>query len=1047
MGLLIAHPTRAQTFPPNFAGIQLATGLDPVGMDIAPNGRIFLTEKSGNIRIVSNGTLLPTPFLTIPNVDNYNERGVQGIVLDPDFSTNNFVYVYYTYKAPGGSVSNNRVSRFTANGDIALSGSERVLLDIDPLSSAGNHNGGSLAFKDGKLLISVGENANGDNAQSFTTLKGKILRLNPDGSIPTDNPFYNSTVGNNRAIWALGLRNPFRIVVQPGTGTVFVNDVGQSAYEEINQVVAGKNYGWPGIEGNRTNQTPPTNYQDPVYAYNHDSGCSITAGEFYNPSTAQFPSSYMGKYFFADYCGGWIKTMDPATKSITSFSTGLNRPLVIKVGLDGSLYFIARGGIGGGSDADNTSSNGGVLWKVTYTGNGMPVVAVQPVNKTVSVGESVTFSVSASGTPTPTYQWQRNGVAISGATAASYVLPSVTLNDNGAVFKVVVSNSAGSVTSGEATLTVLTNQKPTATIITPTAGKTYSGGDVIDFSGRGVDPEDGNLPASALSWRVDLYHYDIPTHFHPVLESTSGISSGSFTIPVSGETSPHVLYRIYLTVTDSKGATTTSTVDVNPIQSVITLVSQPAGLTVKFDGTVVTTPFTFTGVSGISRSLDVVDQTKNGSNYTFYSWSDGGAAAHTLNTPSTAATITATYIRSADVVSGVTNGVSYTYVEGEYASLPAFSTLTPVKTGTTTDFTLAPRNREDNFAFLFKGYVDLPTDGKYTFYTQSDDGSRLSIGGAVVVDNDGLHGFLEKSGSIYLKAGKHAIDVTFFERDGDQILNVLYEGPGIGKKTIPSSVLFYAPVGTPGSGGLADGIYELEPQHAIGKRLLVSGAGTADGTEVQIGTANGSVSQGWKLTDVGGGFYDLSPQYILSKRLDVNNAGRENGTKVQIWTSNTTQAQRWKVIDKGNNIYEFAPECALDKRLDVSGVSTSDGTKLITWTSTGGANQRWKLISRSSARLAEERIPGDKPVGTGLANYPNPFDQTTTVTFPISSSARQSLIQIYTLQGELVRSIDVSTNQEGRYELSRDRLGDGIYIYRLLGDGILKASQRLIISN
>ncbi|GAB2588390.1 hypothetical protein GCM10027190_41630 [Spirosoma areae] len=1039
--LLTGHRTAAQTFPANFASVQIATGLDPVGLDSAPDGRIFITEKSGKVRIVKNGALLPTPFVTIPNVDNVNERGLQGIVLDPNFNANNFVYVYYTYKAPGGSVSNNRVSRFTASGDVALAGSEVVLLNIDPLSSAGNHNGGSMAFKDGKLLITVGENANGANSQSFTTLKGKILRLNPDGSIPTDNPYYSSTTGNNRSIWALGLRNPFRIAVQPGTGIIVINDVGQSSYEEINQGLAGKNYGWPGIEGFRTTQTPPANYQDPAYAYNHSSGCSITAGEFYNPPTAQFPAQYVGKYFFADYCGGWIKTIDPVTKSLATFATGLNRPVAIRTGQDGSMYILARAGIGGGSDADNTSSNNGILLKVTYTGNGMPVIAAQPLSKTASVGESVTFSVSASGTPAPAYQWQRNGVAISGATSVSYVIPAVSPGDNGAVFKVVVSNTAGSVTSNNATLTVLSTQKPTATITTPVVGKTYTAGDVIQFSGTGTDAQGNPLPASALTWKVDLYHYDSPGHFHPVLAATTGISSGSFTIPVSGETSPNVLYRIYLTVTDSNGATSTSTVDVNPIRSVITLATEPAGLTVKFDGALVTTPFTFTGVSGVTRSLEALDQSKNGSAYTFYAWSDGGAATHTLTTPAATTTITATYIRSADVVSGLTGGVSYTYVEGAYATLPAFATLTPVKTGLTPDFNLSPRNRDDDFAFRFKGYVDLPTDGKYFFFTQSDDGSRLAIGNTTVVDNDGLHGTLEKSGAAYLRAGKHAIEVTFFERTGGQILSVGYEGPGISKKTIPAAVLFSVPESTTTTAPLANGIYELEPQHAIGKRLTISGASIEDGTEAQIATANGAASQSWKLTNVSGGIYELEPQHALSKRLDVSGSSPADGAKVQLWPGNLSTAQRWKLIDKGNNTFELEPQCAPGNRLDVLGAATTYGASVVSRTATGGTNQLWKLTFKSAARRAAEA----RPASLLLANYPNPFGQKTTITFQLPAQARHCLLQIHNLQGELVRSIDVSANREGSYQFSREDLPAGVYVYSLVADGARKASRRLIV--
>ncbi|MEJ7659814.1 MAG: PQQ-dependent sugar dehydrogenase [Hymenobacter sp.] len=248
------HRLVAQTFPSNFAGVQIATGLDPVGMDVAPDGRVFLAEKDGKVRVIKGNALLPTPFVTIPEVDNFNERGLLKVLLDPNFTNNHYLYVYYTHKV--GTVSNNRVSRFTANGDLAVAGSEKVLIDIDPLGSVGYHNGGGLAIVNNQLFISVGENTVASNAQSFTTLKGKILRLNTDGSIPVDNPFYKTATGLNRAIWALGLRNPFRLAAQAGTGRLFINDVGAGSWEEINDGTAGKNYGWPGIEGPRTNQTP-----------------------------------------------------------------------------------------------------------------------------------------------------------------------------------------------------------------------------------------------------------------------------------------------------------------------------------------------------------------------------------------------------------------------------------------------------------------------------------------------------------------------------------------------------------------------------------------------------------------------------------------------------------------------------------------------------------------------------------------------------------------------------------------------------------------------
>ena len=215
-------------------------------MAFAPDGRLFVCEQGGRLRVIKNGVLLATPFVTV-STDSSGERGLLGIAFDPDFANNQFVYAYYTATTP---TLHNRVSRFTANGDVAVPGSETIILDLNNLSSADNHNGGAMHFGiDGKLYIAVGENANPPNAQTLSNLLGKMLRINADGSIPTDNPFFNTASGVNRAIWALGLRNPFTFTVQPGTGRIFINDVGQDTSEEINDGIAGSNYGWPVTEG------------------------------------------------------------------------------------------------------------------------------------------------------------------------------------------------------------------------------------------------------------------------------------------------------------------------------------------------------------------------------------------------------------------------------------------------------------------------------------------------------------------------------------------------------------------------------------------------------------------------------------------------------------------------------------------------------------------------------------------------------------------------------------------------------------------------------
>src|SRR6185369_12480915 len=222
--LFLAGVVNAATLPPGFTETSIGGLNNPTAMEIAPDGRIFVCQQGGSLRVIKNGVLLSTPFLTL-NVDPNGERGLLGIAFDPGFAGNNFLYVYYTVPS---TPRHNRVSRFTANGDVVVPGSEQIILELDNLSSATNHNGGAIHFgPDGKLYVAVGENANGSNAQTLSNRLGKVLRINSDGSIPADNPFFNTASGDNRSIWAFGLRNPFTFAFQPGTGRLFINDVGE----------------------------------------------------------------------------------------------------------------------------------------------------------------------------------------------------------------------------------------------------------------------------------------------------------------------------------------------------------------------------------------------------------------------------------------------------------------------------------------------------------------------------------------------------------------------------------------------------------------------------------------------------------------------------------------------------------------------------------------------------------------------------------------------------------------------------------------------------
>ena len=628
LALAVAPTALGATVPSGFAETMVTNqlGTRPTSMAFAPDGRLFVADQSGKLVVIKNGTLLPTPFLTL-DVDPNGERGLLGIAFDPQFATNQWIYLYYTARTP---TIHNRISRFTANGDVVLAGSEVVLIDLPTLSAARNHNGGAIHFgPDGRLYAGVGDNANSSNSQTLSTTLGKMLRINKDGTIPTDNPFSTSTTGINRAIWAMGLRNPFTFAWQPGPGRMFINDVGQGAYEEINDGIAGSNYGWPLTEG----PTTDPRFRGPLFAYGHGNsattGCAITGGTFYNPSTQQFPSSYVGDYFFADFCSGWIRKRDSVDGSVTTFASSVRSAVDIDIAPDGSLYYLA---FEGGS---------GQVYRVAYTGSQAPTITTHPANQTVSAGGSATFSVTASGGQPMSYQWQRNGTDIIGATASSYTLANAQPSDNGARFRVRVTNSWGTATSNDAVLTVTSNQPPTATIDTPVAGTLYSGGQTISFSGRGSDPEDGALAGSRFTWLIDFHH---DAHLHPFMPATSGSTSGSFTVPRVGHPETNVWFRIQLTVTDSAGRTATTYRDVHPRVVQLGLATSPTGLELRLDGQPVTGPYSFAGVVGVERTFEAVSpQTVNGTTWTFQSWSNGGARTQAIWTPDTNTTYTATY--------------------------------------------------------------------------------------------------------------------------------------------------------------------------------------------------------------------------------------------------------------------------------------------------------------------------------------------------------------------------------------------------------------------
>ncbi|MFL5751946.1 MAG: Ig-like domain-containing protein, partial [Bacteroidia bacterium] len=380
-------------------------------------------------------------------------------------------------------------------------------------------------------------------------------------------------------------------------------------------------------------------------------------------------------------------------------------------GNDGNLYYFS------------ISQNS--LYKIIYSNNNAPAITTQPANQTITQGQNVSFTVSASGATPLNYQWQKNAVDIPGANSATYSISNVQ-QSNAGQYRCVVSNTYGNATSNSATLTVTAfNAQPVATILTPANGTIYRAGDDINFSGDATDQEDGNLPASAFQWIIDFHH---DQHIHPGPTITPGYKTGSFNVSTTGEMSANVYFRIKLIVTDSQGLTDTAYVDVHPKTSTITLTSQPSGLQLYLDGQPHTTPYSILAVSGMQRNIGAnASQAMNGTAYTFDHWVSGGAPAQNFTVTDNNQTFTAVYnISTSGNNCTATGNITRDYWAGisgtSISSIPLG--VTPTST-TLLNIFEGPTSVGDNYGSRIRGYICPPATGNYIFWIASDDNSEL----------------------------------------------------------------------------------------------------------------------------------------------------------------------------------------------------------------------------------------------------------------------------------------------------------------------------------
>jgi glucose/arabinose dehydrogenase len=731
----------AGTVPAGFHESVVWSGLvNPTAIRFAADGRVFVAEKSGTIKIFDNlADQTPTVFSALlPEVYDYWDRGLLGIVLDPSLaggSPTGYVYVLYTYdhilgspdpaprwgdtcpSPPGattdGCVASSRLARFAVNGT-TITPSEQVLVD-DWCQQFPSHSIGTVVFgPDGALYVSAGEGSNfnqadwgqfggtttpvvtpknpcndppgGDMAPPSAeggalraqdmrttgdpaTLDGAILRLNPTtGAGMPGNPFAASSDANARRIIAYGLRNPFRITPRPGTNEMWVGEVGWSQWEEINKIPnmtdgVAENFGWPCYQNLTMSPSyhaalldmcenlyaaGPSAVAAPYYAYQHSAkvvatdtcptgSSSITGLAFYPESGGQFPASFKGALFFADYSRNCIwyipkgSNGQPDTTARQPFVEGAASPVDLVIGPSGDLFYV--------------DLIGGTIRRVSWVaGNQPPSASFTATPSSGATPLDVTFDASGSADPEGlalTYAWDLDGDGL--YDDATGVSTTRTYSTPGNVHVGLQVTDVDDATDTTTRLISPGNDPPVPTISSPSASLTWKVGDPISFSGSATDAQDGVLPPADLSWNLTILHCPSNCHTHDV-QTWPGVASGSFAAP-DHEYPSHLV--LTLTATDSWGISASTSVELDPQTVTLSLHTSPTGLQLVFNETQATAPFDKTVIIGSSNSLTApLLQTLNGRGYKFQAWSNGGARSQAIIAPASPTTYTASYVPS-----------------------------------------------------------------------------------------------------------------------------------------------------------------------------------------------------------------------------------------------------------------------------------------------------------------------------------------------------------------------------------------------------------------
>lgn len=706
---LCAYIKPAETLPGGFSDVKVTDSHFPTALAFTPDGRMVVAGKSGQVYLYdrSGNNLAKPQAMTLPVCDN-SERGLLGVAVDPEFGTagNNYVYFYYTHKrsvCPDKQPADprnpyNRVSRFQMNGDTIDRTSEEVLVDGIP-SPNGNHNAGDLHFgNDGKLYVSVGDGAcdyaektkcqyENDASRDENVLLGKILRLNPDGTIPADNPFTgtnsarcsNESGGIARAAegqrcqetFVSGFRNPFRFAVDPDAeGTrLFINDVGGQRWEEVDEAIFGANsgddYGWNVCEGRHDNpyragqeNCDGATLTGPIHEYNHSTGCeSVTAGAFV-PDDARWPDGYRDAYLYGDFVCGRIFSLKPQDGGYarTTFADGLG--LRSAVAMDFGPYKSTRKAL-----YYATFEDGGMIRRISYEAGNQDPIARLKTDDGKNYSPDLTMIFDASGSTDAegqalSYEWdfgdgEKQTTTTPKVTHEYKPRPGQVARGEYQVSVTVKDDTTG-VSDPPARLTVYPGDTPpnrpsitspadeSTFTVPPKDGETAQAN--ITATGSATDPDGDTV---TLEWEV-VQHHDA-NHAHPYANGTGD----SFMFPGA---EPEGLYstdplgnylEVRLTARDSLGlASEPATIELRPETVELRFVPNPLDLKLTIAGKVFRGPQTLTSWVGQDLNVGAPRQRdREGRTWAFKSWSDGGPATHTIVAPEDAKTYTATFRR------------------------------------------------------------------------------------------------------------------------------------------------------------------------------------------------------------------------------------------------------------------------------------------------------------------------------------------------------------------------------------------------------------------